>query len=234
MIPYYEEAGVTIYNGDCREVLPKLKRCEFGFADPPYGVGLGYASHDDTALVDLSWLRLLRTLTDMTVVTPGLVNLFDYDRADGILCRFDRTAQSPARFAWLSKWEPILIYGSLRGKSRAPWDVIETASQVERNRLPVDHPCPKPESLLLHLLNYYTVSGETVVDPFLGSGTTAVACRRLGRMCIGIEIDERYCEVAAKRLSQLALPLESIEPPIREAEGLGLIQVSERPVAGDA
>lgn len=70
------------------------------------------------------------------------------------------------------------------------------------------HPCPKPEPLMLHLVTDFTDHGETILDPFMGSGTTLVAAKRLGRKAIGIEREEKYCEVAAKRLAQGALPLE--------------------------
>jgi hypothetical protein len=71
-----------------------------------------------------------------------------------------------------------------------------------------DHPCPKPESLMLEIVRQFTDPGETILDPFMGSGTTLVAAKRLGRKAIGIELNEKYCEIAAKRLAQGALPLE--------------------------
>lgn len=71
-----------------------------------------------------------------------------------------------------------------------------------------DHPCPKPEPLMVQLVTDFTDSGETILDPFMGSGTTLVAAKRLGRKAIGIEREEKYCEIAAKRLQQEALPLE--------------------------
>jgi hypothetical protein len=70
------------------------------------------------------------------------------------------------------------------------------------------HPCPKPEGWMRWLVNLVSQPGEVVVDPFAGSGTTLVAAKRLGRRAIGIEIEEKYCEIAAKRLQQEALPLE--------------------------
>lgn len=71
-----------------------------------------------------------------------------------------------------------------------------------------NHPCPKPEPLMIHLVTDFTDAGETILDPFMGSGTTLVAAKRLGRKAIGIEREEKYCEVAARRLAQEALPLE--------------------------
>jgi site-specific DNA-methyltransferase (adenine-specific) len=69
------------------------------------------------------------------------------------------------------------------------------------------HPTVKPTDLLAILLGYSTLAGEVVLDPFMGSGTTLVAAKNLGRKAIGIEIEERYCEIAAKRCSQEVLAL---------------------------
>lgn len=70
-----------------------------------------------------------------------------------------------------------------------------------------DHPCPKPEPLMCELVAQFTDAGDTILDPFMGSGTTLVAAKRLGRKAIGIELEEKYCETAARRLAQEALPL---------------------------
>lgn len=72
---------------------------------------------------------------------------------------------------------------------------------------PVDHPSPKPESLMAKLIEVVTRPGDLVVDPFMGGGTTLRAAKNTGRRCIGIEAEERYCEIAAKRLAQEVLPL---------------------------
>ena len=67
------------------------------------------------------------------------------------------------------------------------------------------HPTGKPESLLLEWVDQFTDAGETILDPFMGSGTTGAAAKRIGRKFIGIELEERYCETAARRLSQGSL-----------------------------
>jgi site-specific DNA-methyltransferase (adenine-specific) len=70
------------------------------------------------------------------------------------------------------------------------------------------HPAQKPEGLMRDLVHDFSMPDETILDPFMGSGTTLVAAKRLGRKAIGIELEEKYCEIAAKRLQQEALPLE--------------------------
>jgi hypothetical protein len=109
--------------------------------------------------------------------------------------------------AWINREGPIRII-------RHRWHglIIEPGSE-ESQRQPGTtfassrlHPTQKPVAVMQWCLGF--VSGETILDPFMGSGTTLVACKRLGRLCVGIEIEERYCEIAAKRLAQGALPLE--------------------------
>jgi len=201
--PYYEEPGITIYNADCRDLLPHLT-ADFIFADPPYGVDLQYNGHNDRELITINdWLPHCQRIAP-TIVTPGYVNLYEYPKPDGIAIRYDKTAQSPARIAWMNKWEPILFYGTF---PRLKWDVIETATQTERRREPLNHPCPKSVSLMRNLLTQLTEPGKTILDPFLGSGTTAKACKELGLNCIGIESDPEYCDTAITRLAQQTLPL---------------------------
>jgi DNA modification methylase len=88
-----------------------------------------------------------------------------------------------------------------------------------------DHPCPKPEPLMLELVSAFTDVGELILDPFMGSGTTLIAAKRLGRRAIGIELNERYCEIAARRLQQEALPLSLGAPldAVYAVDPVGLI-----------
>jgi site-specific DNA-methyltransferase (adenine-specific) len=92
------------------------------------------------------------------------------------------------------------------GKERSSWNgggrhgVYEYPPVVANG-----HPTEKPEPLMAELVTLFTDPGETILDPFMGSGTTLVAAKRLGRKAIGIEIEEKYCEIAAKRLAQRAL-----------------------------
>ena len=112
-----------------------------------------------------------------------------------------------------------MTIGHAKGRKRwnggglpAVWTVLAVNSQAEA-RAAADHPCPKPEALMTQLVSQFTDPNDLILDPFAGSGTTAVAAKRLGRRCILIEREEKYCEVAAKRLSQGALNLFSTEKP---------------------
>lgn len=205
--PVYFSEGITIYNADCTKVLPDLEaEYDLVFADPPYGLGINYGVHDDSELIDPdTWLPDCRRLGP-TIVTPGVRNLYRYPEPDYLGIRYDRTAQSGSGIAYLSKWEPILFYGKFTG--RLPWDVIETANQAERSTEGIDHPVPKPKSLLRALFTAFLTPGDRVLDPFLGSGTTAKVAREFGVECTGIEIDPHYVQTILDRLSQMVIPFQ--------------------------
>jgi site-specific DNA-methyltransferase (adenine-specific) len=198
--PYYDYDGITIYHGDCRNILPHLTKVDLVLTDPPYGVNLDYESHDDKLLVEFDWIEICKQL-GLLIFTPGYVNIFKYPHPDGVLIRFDKTAQSPAKLAYMNKWEPIFVYG--KTDKKLAWDVIQTATQSEKCwEGKIEHPCPKSITLNLKLIEGFSDVGKTVLDPFMGSGTTLRAAKDLRRKAIGIEIEERYCEIAAKRMSQ--------------------------------
>lgn len=188
MRPYYQEKGITIYNGDCREVLPSLT-ADAIVTDPPYG--MNKASWDCFIPPEL-WLPLVRSIGP-TYVFCGVKALFDYPRPDWTLAWVRvASAQRNGKYKGFNNWEPILAYGL----SALSNDVICVPNYGESD----GHPTTKPLALLKHLIA--RVAGDTVLDPFMGSGTTLVAAKDHGRKAIGIEIEERYCEIAAKRLSQ--------------------------------
>lgn len=202
MKPYYEQDGIVIYHGDCREVLPSLAWLSASIvADPPYGIGV---ADWDVLIPSDEWLPLARAIGP-TAVFCGVRGLHDYSRPDWTAAwvRLAST-QRMGRLRGFNNWEPILLYGV----RSFPNDVI---SCPNTSRAEVDgHPSPKPERLMRELLA--RLGADVVVDPFMGSGTTLAAAFQTRRRAIGIEIEERYCEIAAKRLeaarAQQSLPLE--------------------------
>lgn len=206
MTPYYhdEHAGITIYHGDCRDVLPTLAdgSVDLVLTDPPYGVGKKYASYDDTEenlreLIDLLFTGSFRDRPKL--ITCGVGNIWRYPPADWVICWYKPNCMTRAGVANANTWEPVLVYGC-RGFG-VDSVYVPIAPQA------IDHPCPKPLRLFSWLLKRASPIANTVLDPFMGSGTTLRAAKDLGRKAIGIEIEERYCEIAAKRLRQEVLPL---------------------------
>jgi site-specific DNA-methyltransferase (adenine-specific) len=139
----------------------------------------------------------------------------------GLVTWYQRNAPQPVgnvpryatEFAWLLRKAPGLRWRALGevliDEPRLTTGCFATERIVDAGGQ-AQHPTQKPLAVMSRLL---AVGGEVVLDPFLGSGTTAVAAKRLGRRCIGIEIEEKYCEMAARRLEQEVLPLEIPSPP---------------------
>jgi len=214
MSPYYQDASVTIYHGDCREVLPTLGRdgvvC---ITDPPYGINYtsGYTGCLDRSIAGDETTELRDWL--LTAWLPRSCAIFASWRClapsqpKGQLVWEKATrGMGDLSFPWGMNYEVIWIYGDewtghrdgavLRGRTIPTWN------SGPARRL---HPHEKPVDVVGQLIA--KANAATVFDPFMGSGSTMRAAKDLGRRAIGIEIDERYCEVAARRCSQETLDL---------------------------
>ena len=208
MKPYYEEPGIQIFHGDCRDILPHLPKVDLVLTDPPYGIGIEYGSICDTPEQIELYAQIIlecRGLATVVSLTPGVTNMAYYERPTWVLCWFNRAGAGMN--AWgFSCWQPILVYGKdpyLGAGLGARPDYIEWCEVSEKN----GHPCPKPLGFVKQWMARVSLSGS-IIDPFMGSGTTLRAAKDLGRQCIGIEIEEKYCELAVKRLNQEVLALE--------------------------
>lgn len=190
MKPTWEREGVQLYLGDCLSILPTLGKVDAVVTDPPYGMNKG---EWDASIPE--WMPLVG---DMPVATfCGVVGMRDYPTPDwiGAWVR-EASTQRNGRLRGFNNWEPILFYNieSLLN------DVIREPNIHEET----GHPTTKPTRLMMRLVE--RMDANTILDPFMGSGTTLVAAKLEGRRAIGIEIEERYCEIAAKRLAQGVLP----------------------------
>jgi DNA modification methylase len=209
---YYQEDGITLYCGDCMEILPQLEKVDLVLTDPPYGVNK--ADWDGKAY----WEALMR------MTAKGIEGVLTVDGTLIVFCatRFIKQTlnffEIPYRwqFVWyapnnmipgdigFAKYTAALIFSSAKSVYRNIQDVrISQAGTTELRE--IDHPTPKPLAIVQYLAEAYASEASTILDPFLGSGTTAVAAKRLGRKCIGIEISEKYCEIAVNRLRQMEL-----------------------------
>lgn len=240
MRPYYQRGGITIYHGDCREVLPGLAPADHVITDPPYeaqahtkqrrklgkkAVGGGrliveaplpFEPIDDAsrALVSRELARLARRWTLVFCQIEGAHRWREELESGGL--RYMRTCLwvKPDGMPQYTGDRPGMGYETFiamhaAGKSR--WNArgrrgVWIVNKNDRSVPPGTHPTLKPQALMLELLRAFTDPGEVILDPFMGAGSTLRAAQDLGRSAIGIELDERYCEVAAKRLEQETLP----------------------------
>jgi site-specific DNA-methyltransferase (adenine-specific) len=210
--PYYEHAGITIYHGDCRDVLPQITDYQVFVTDPPYGVNftgketkstistVGYTIGDDQEIGPWVVREVLKRAA-RGLVFPGTRQMFKYPQPADIGCVFCPAGAGLGRWGF-TLFHPVLYYGKCpttqSGMASASITSFAT-SDIE------GHPCPKPLAWMKWAVKRVTLEGETVIDPLAGSGTTLEAAKILGFRAIGIEIEERYCEIAAKRLSQEVL-----------------------------
>ncbi len=210
MTPYYDDGQIQVWLGDCRDVLPTLERgcVDLVLTDPPYNAGKAYGAHDDRMppAEYVSWCRdwftLVRAVCSRTIIFPGHGNLpvwWEISKPSAIGCWYKPGNAGSSTIGWV-EWEPWLYWTGNKGLLGGS-DVIR--APVGKQPDTGDHPCPKPIELMKRLL--LKCKSEAVIDPFLGSGTTVVAAKHLGIRAIGIELEERYCEIAARRLAQMVL-----------------------------
>jgi len=199
MKPYYQDNHVTIYHGDCREILPTLPMVDLVLTDPPYGMskrwqGGTWGSKDkykdakrwDIA-IDESLLSLVLSCGNECVIWGG--NYYNLPPCRGLLA-WIKTNAVPTMAAFEIAWTTT--------------DRPARAWTGHNNREDTGHPTAKPLPLMSWCLQQYN-SAHSIIDPFMGSGTTLRAAKDLGRKAIGIEIEEKYCEIAAKRMAQEVL-----------------------------
>jgi len=211
MRPYFEDDAVTIYHGDCREILSTLPPADLVLTDPPYGVGYKYGNsyQDDAEGYEpfvLGAFQQMRENAPMILITTGMRNLWLYPPADWVLCWAKPGSTRRNGLGGFNEWEPVLVYGKRRIYN--DFKLLPTAPNLSKDT--GDHPAPKPIALYRWLVAVGSDNGATILDPFMGSGTTLRAAKDLGRKAIGIEIEERYCEIAAQRMSQMVLAFDAV------------------------
>ena len=202
MKPYYQDKWVTIYHGDCRELLPYLTvRVNFILTDPPYLDG------DQGGI-----LPHLLKLTDNLVVTTGKLEAFNWVARTKPIYEYvwiSHTKSKGGSACLHIQFEPILAYRFPHTPLGGDLLDYSIGSVLSDNTLPITnrHAWAKPNELWLKLIKHWSKEGNVILDPFLGSGTTCYCAKKLNRYSIGIEIEEKYCEIAARRCSQEVMEL---------------------------
>lgn len=241
MTPYYDEAGITIYHGDCFDLLHDLSGIGAVVTDPPYSSGGAFRGdraqltstkyvNSDTAAYRpefagdtrdqrsfLAWSSLwLNAARNASIPGAVLLSFIDWRQlpvltdavqAGGWSWRNLATWWKPGcrmqkgRFSASAEYVVYATNGPVAEGAESPENVLACAIDGER-----DHIAQKPTPVMRWVLQ--TVPpGALVLDPFMGSGQTLRAAKDCGHPAIGIEVDERYCEIAAKRLAQGVLAL---------------------------
>lgn len=227
MTPYYQDRAVTLYHGDCREILPQLRcpnttycleacdgRCEIERAlvltDPPYGIAY-----------DTSHTKYHNGVSRPAIVGDsepfGPAHLLDYRRLFiwGGNCFSSRLPDSTAWAVWVKtvrqdaeirQSDCEMAWTNCLGRSRVFTHLWIGAYRDSESGERSQHPTQKPLALMTWCIGIVE-DAPIILDPYAGSGTTLRAAKDLGRRAIGIEIEERYCEIAAKRLAQEVLTL---------------------------
>ena len=234
---YYQDELVTLYHGDCREVLPSVTADSL-ITDPPYAIqkngemlgfvsanwsekathSRGYADHDPVAFAELmgeafgmahdalpagaTGIAFCGNRTFHQMVTQ--IEAVGFQPLDVLVFASQGVAKSTSTLA------PGHEIASLFRKAGPPRHLNpdwkrSNRFDIRKPREDIDHPTPKPVTWMEVAVGLASDVGDVVLDPFAGSGATLRAAVNLGRKAIGVELEERYCEVIAKRMGQYAL-----------------------------
>lgn len=213
--PYYQDDYCTIYNGDCRELLPQMPKVDLVLADPVYGnkkvlkadgsVGganqvchKAYGKFKQWAAPDKSLINMMLDCSKNQIIWGGnyYANLLPNSSCWLVWYKENTGDFADCELAWTS-FDTAVRYFKYR------WNGM--IQENMKNKEPRVHPTQKPLPLMTWQIEKYTKPNNIIIDPFMGSGTTLRAAKDLHRKVIGIEIEEKYCEVAALRLSQEVL-----------------------------
>ena len=232
MNPYYKDDSVVILHGDCREIVPQLGKFDLLLTDPPYGIGeaagknksrgkrVGFKGNG-TALAytrnygDNNWDNEPATAEELTIAISA---------AKWTTIFGGNYFNLPPSSCWLV-WDKD-NFGTDFADCELAWTNFKTAvrkfkfrwnGMLQENMKQKEvrfHPTQKPTRLLQWCIEHADRASkqkiETILDPFMGSGTTLRAAKDLGRKAVGIELEEKYCEIAANRMRQEVLPFNQL------------------------
>lgn len=212
----------TLYLGDCRDILPTLPKVEAVVTDPPYGVNFdgkaGHYRNEPSAKRDDTYSSYDDSPENFVqIILPSITDALALSRSGLVFMASANVQRLPlgevggiflpngcSRSAWgFQSFMHCVFYGPdpylLKGMGSRPNGRYGLYGN-DANK--IDHPCAKPVAAMEWAVNRASLEGEVILDPFMGSGTTGVACVKLGRRFIGIEIEARYFDLACARIEE--------------------------------
>lgn len=219
---YYKDDWCTIYCVDCQLILPMLEPVDLVLTDPPYNVGKDFGDKTDDSMIDYEkwcgkWFTQIQSKN--ILITPGIANLKQWLLRDPrwVIAWVKNNSMKRITIGF-NCWEPILFWGKNQPHSYRDVIICPTIPQKING-----HPTPKPQKLFSILVSDYSIVGNTVLDLFMGSGTTLVVAKNLNRKSIGIEIEEKYCKIAIERVSEIYKPKDEKFTLGKRKKNLGLV-----------
>lgn len=233
--PYWSspDRRITIYCADCVDVLPLIpsNSVDGVITDPPFGIGFRYNTHDDTPEGYGKWLWSIiesaeskcRAGSPMFVwqAMPNIKRLPEWFPRDWRLFAAAKNFVQMRPCSMQYAFDPVVVWWTggdkpySLGASSRDFHIANTANTSNRGIEDANgHPCARPLGQVQHIIEQWVRPGGTVLEPFLGSGTVAVACNITGRKCIGVEKDQTYCDHAIGRI-KLAMKEPQTAPRAR-------------------
>lgn len=209
----------TLYLGDCLEVLPTLAAgsVDAVVTDPPYGIDFKYNTHNDNPLEYEAMMKAIIEQTErinngMSFFWQAMLNADKWHkwfpagfRLFAACKGFVQYRPTPVQYSF----DPVVFWGNSGGEPsvyKKDWH-IQFLAPFGAGRKKIEHPCPRPLEQVVYIIELASKISTTILDPFMGSGTTGVACVQTGRKFIGIEIDPKYFEIAVKRIKEAQLQM---------------------------
>jgi DNA modification methylase len=235
MNPFYEDKWVKIFHGDCREILHSLDvKVDLVLTDIPFNVEKDYGTYKDNLPIE-EYCQLVKTVFDNVTNVVNVPNSIMVKVPTKYLDKLFQLSFHQMLFKWvIGLYTPNAMKPMSKGFNQLGlvlWFYVQESlksafandvymnnrnAQLRSNGNP--HPNPMDDNFVLRLIADYSNDNQTILDPFLGSGTTCYCAKKLSRYSIGIEIEEKYCEIAAKRCMQESfefdLPIQSTEKQV--------------------